>query len=58
FPTKNLCELVWYAGCKHKHDLEKGTLKLSQTAYTQRILERVLIKRTAATPAFVSSGSK
>ncbi|CAM9690706.1 unnamed protein product [Sphacelaria rigidula] len=31
---------------------------MSQTAYTQRILERFSIKRTAATPAFVSSDFK
>ncbi|CAN0066305.1 unnamed protein product [Sphacelaria rigidula] len=58
FPTKNLGELVWYAGCEYKHDLEKGALKLSQTAYTQRILERLSIKRTAETPAFVFSDFK
>ncbi|CAM9372171.1 unnamed protein product [Sphacelaria rigidula] len=55
FSTTNLDELVWYAGCEYKHDLEKSTLKLSQSVYAQRFLERFSIKRTAATPAFVSS---
>ncbi|CAM9845102.1 unnamed protein product, partial [Sphacelaria rigidula] len=49
FPTKTLGELVLYAGCEYRHDLEKGTLKFSQAAYIQRILDR-----TAATPAYVS----
>ena len=51
FLTKNLGELVWYAGCEYRHDLEKGTLKLSQPAYIQRILDRFSINRTATTPA-------
>ena len=58
FSTKYLGELVWYAGCEYRHDLEKGTLKLSQPAYTQRILDRFSINRTATTPAFVSSDFK
>ena len=58
FPTKSLGVLVWYAGCEYKHDLEKGTLKSPQAGHTQRVLERFSINRTAATPAFVSSGFK
>ncbi|CAM9112214.1 unnamed protein product, partial [Sphacelaria rigidula] len=58
FPTKSLGELVLYAGCEYRHDLERGTLELSQTAYIQRILDRVSITRTAATPAYVSLSFK
>ena len=50
--------LLWHAGCEHKHDLEKGTLKMSQAGHTSRVLERVSINRTVATPAFVSSDFK
>ncbi|CAM9960129.1 unnamed protein product [Sphacelaria rigidula] len=54
FPKKTLGELVLYVGCELRHDLEKGTLKLSQPAYIQRVLDRFSITRTAATPAYVS----
>ncbi|CAN0027044.1 unnamed protein product, partial [Sphacelaria rigidula] len=58
FPTKNLAELVLNAGCECRHDLEKGTLKLSQAAYIQRILDSFSATRTAATPAYVSPSFK
>ncbi|CAM9865370.1 unnamed protein product [Sphacelaria rigidula] len=54
FPTKNFGELVLYAGYEHRHDLEKSTLKLSQTAYIQYILDGFSITRTAETSAHVS----
>ena len=58
FPTKPLGELVVYAGCVYRNDLEKGVLRLTQTAYVQRIIEKFSIDKTAATPSYVSSSLK
>ncbi|CAN0035563.1 unnamed protein product [Sphacelaria rigidula] len=55
FPTKNLGQLVLYLGCQYRHGLEKGVLKLTQTAYDQEIIKTFSIDKTAGTPAYVSS---
>ncbi|CAM9900879.1 unnamed protein product, partial [Sphacelaria rigidula] len=52
FPTEKLGELVLYAGCEHRHDLERGT------AYAQRIIEKFSTDKTIATPSHVSSSFK
>ncbi|CAM9968957.1 unnamed protein product [Sphacelaria rigidula] len=58
FPKKNPEGLVLYPGCEYRHDLERGVLKLTQTAYVQRITEKISIDKTAATPSYVSSSFK
>ena len=40
FPTNNLGELTWYAGCAFKRNWELGTLEITQKAFVESMLNR------------------
>lgn len=50
FPTKDLGECVWFDGCAVERDLEAGTLKISQTAYIDSIMNRFDMQSTSPIP--------
>jgi len=51
FPTKNLGELSWYMGCLFERDRIKGTLKISQPAFVDVMLERFNVQSESPLPA-------
>ncbi|CAB1098368.1 unnamed protein product [Ectocarpus sp. CCAP 1310/34] len=51
FPTKDLGECVWFDGCAVERDLEAGTLRISQTAYIDSIVNRFDVQSTSSIPA-------
>ncbi|CAB1104728.1 unnamed protein product [Ectocarpus sp. CCAP 1310/34] len=51
FPTKNLGECQWFDGCAIERDVEAGTLRISQTAYIDSMVERFDVQSTSRIPA-------
>ena len=51
FPTKNLGELNWYMGCLYERNRSKGTLKISQPAFIDVLLERFDVQSESPIPA-------
>jgi len=54
FPVNNLGPLTWYTGCAFERSSDSKSIKIVQTAFIDKIIERFNIRTTAPTPA--SSG--
>ena len=52
FPVNNLGPLTWYTGCAFERSSDKNSIKIVQTAFIDKIIERFNIRTTAPTPAF------
>ena len=55
FPVNNLGPLTWYTGCSFERDTKNGTLKISQTAFTDKAIERFNVRSTSPSPAVCDS---
>lgn len=51
FPTNNLGDLTWHAGCAFKRDWKMETLAITQKTYIESILNRVAVNSSPDTPA-------
>ena len=50
FPTNNLGESTWYDGCGIERDVELGTIKLSQEAHVESLMERFDVQSISDIP--------
>ena len=60
FPTNNLGECTWYDGCDIERDVELGTIKLSQEAYVESLMQWSGVQSISDIPASLGAdlGSK
>ena len=52
FPVNNLGPLTWYTGCAFERSSDNASIKIVQTAFIDKIIERFNVRTTAPTPAF------
>ena len=51
FPVNNLGPLTWYTGCAFEKNDECKSMKIVQTAYIEKIVERFEVEKTSPNPA-------
>ena len=51
FPTNNLGELTWYAGCAFKRNWELGTMEITQKDFVESMLNRFGVNSSSDIPA-------
>ena len=51
FPTKSLGELRWYMGCSFDRDRTARTLKISQPAFVDSLVEKFDVSTLSSAPA-------
>ena len=54
FPVNNLGPLTWYTGCAFERDSKSKTVKIVQTAYIEKIVDRFEVRKTSSNPASAS----
>ena len=54
FPVNNLGPLTWYTGCSFERSADGSSVKISQTAFIDKLVERFDIHNTSPTPAFTN----
>ena len=54
FPSKDLGDLSWYLGCAFEHNLDKGTLRMSQSAFIDSMFNCFEIKTESELPTFTT----
>ena len=54
FPSTDLGDLSWYLGCAFERNLDKGTLRMSQSAFIDSTVSRFEIETESELPAFTS----
>ena len=54
FPSTDLGDLSWYLGCAFERNLDKGTLRMSQSAFIDSMVSRFEIETESELPAFTT----
>lgn len=49
-PINDLGEPAFYGGCVYEHNGDNGTVKISQSAFVEKIIDKFAVTRTVPTP--------